>query len=161
VSFVISLIVVHKLEGRILSPFVELYHVLHSILAGDPYRRCREIAAPEEIKRVLSSVNLILDERVARDSTDAQKRLAPSHATLERSALIYLLEARDDAMVVVDEHGEIVASNRRGLAELSSPKGILLKQQLHDLPSQDNRKALEPIPLQGSSGWLCILHPSG
>lgn len=159
VSFVISLMVVHKLEGRVLNPFVELYRVLQSVLAGNPYRRCREIDAPEEIKRVLNSVNLILDERLTRNHADAQKKRASSHATLERSALMYLLEARSDAMVVVDEHGEIVASNRRGLAVLSSPNGVVLRQRLLDLPSQGDGQTVEPIPLKGSSGWLCVLHP--
>jgi PAS domain-containing protein len=160
VSFVISLIVVHKLEERVLNPFVELYRVLQSILAGNPYRRCREIDAPEEIKRVLSSVNLILDERLTGDHADAQKRRAPSHATLERSALLHLLEARPEAMVVVDEHGEIVASNRQGLAVLGSPKGMLVKNLLLEVPSQkSDDQTIEPIPLKGSSGWLCVLHP--
>jgi PAS domain-containing protein len=160
VSFMISLIVVHKLEERVLNPFVELYRVLQSILAGNPYRRCREIDAPEEIKRVLSSVNLILDERLTGDPADAQKSRAPSHATLERSALMHLLEARSEAMVVVDEHGEVVASNRQGLAVLGSPRGVLVKNLLRDVPSQkSDDQTIEPIPLKGSSGWLCVLHP--
>jgi PAS domain-containing protein len=160
VSFVISLIVVHKLEERVLNPFVELYRVLQSILAGNSYRRCREIDAPEEIKRVLSSVNLILDERLTGDHADVQKRRVPSHATLERSALIYLLEARSEAMVVVDEHGEIVASNRQGLAVLGSSEGMLVKNLLRDVPSQKNDdQTIEPLPLKGSSGWLCVLRP--
>jgi hypothetical protein len=159
VSFVISLIVVHKLEGRVLTPFVELYRVLQSVLAGNPYRRCREIDAPEEIKRVLNSVNLILDERLSRDPEGTQNSRAPSHATLERGALMHLMEARSDAVVVVSEHGEIVASNRRGLAVLDSPQGARLRQQLLALPSQGDGQAIEPIPLKGSSGWLCVLHP--
>jgi hypothetical protein len=160
VSFVISLIVVHKLEERVLNPFVELYRVLQSVLAGNPYRRCREIDAPEEIKRILSSVNLILDERLTGAHVDPQKRPASSHATLERSALLYLLETRPEAMVVVDEHGEIVASNRQGLAVLDSPKGGLVKNLLLDVPSQkSDDQTIEPIALKGSSGWLCVLHP--
>ena len=159
VSFMISLIVVHKLEARVLNPFVELYRVLQSVLAGNPYRRCREIDAPEEIKRVLSSVNVILDERLSGDQADVQKRRAPSHATLERSALMHLLEARSEAMVVVDEHGEVVASNRQGLAVLGSPRGVLVKNLLRDVPSQkSDDQTIEPIPLKGSSGWLCVLH---
>lgn len=160
VSFMISLIVVHKLEERVVNPFVELYRVLQSVLAGNPYRRCREIDAPEEIKRVLSSVNVILDERLTGDHADTQKRRAPSHATLERSALLHLLEARPEAMVVVDEHGEIVASNRQGLAVLSSAQGTLVKNLLLDVSSQkSDGQTIEPIPLKGSSGWLCVLHP--
>lgn len=160
VSFMISLIVVHKLEERVVNPFVEIYRVLQSVLAGNPYRRCREIDAPEEIKRVLISVNVILDERLTGDHADAQKRRAPSHATLERSALLHLLEARPEAMVVVDEHGEIVASNRQGLAVLSSSKGTLVKNLLLDVSSQkSDGQTIEPIPLKGSSGWLCVLHP--
>ena len=157
-SFVISSLIIRRLERQVLNPLVDLHDVLESIHAGNRHRRCRVIEAPEEIRRVLNSINALLDRYL--DSSDPVSSMgAPSHATIERSALMQILEQQTEAMVLVDEHGALVAANNRALAVLGSPAGESVRQLLGRLPFEPIHDAsIEPIALKGGAGWLCVLH---
>jgi PAS domain-containing protein len=157
-SFVISSLIIRHLERHVLNPLVELHDVLEAVNVGNRHRRCRVIEAPEEIRRVLSSINSLLD-RYLNDSDRVSSRGAPSHATIERSALMQLLEQQTEAMILVDEHGVLIAANNRGLAVLGSQAGEGVKQLLDRLPFEPIHDAsVEPIALKGGAGWLCVLH---
>jgi nitrogen fixation/metabolism regulation signal transduction histidine kinase len=156
VSFVISLLVIHRLERFVLNPLIELYDVLEAVRAGNHHRRCRVSEAPEEIRRVLSAVNSLLDQ-IYHGSTLLRHTSCPT--TVEHSALLHFLEQQPAAMVLVDERGKVVASNSRGLAVLSNPEGIRVKQVLEQLPTEPLQdEHIESIALKGASGWLCVLH---
>jgi PAS domain-containing protein len=155
-AFVISLIVVRRLERHVLYPLIELHDVLAAVRAGNRYRRCRIIEAPEEIQRVLHSVNALLEHRL-NGSDAAPHRRVHFETPLAHAALIHLLEQRPEAMVLVDAHGAVIASNNRGLAILSSPDGEHIKRLFKQLPVAERHDLVEPIALQGGSGWLCIL----
>ena len=161
VSFMISLLVIHRLERFVLHPLIELYDVLEAVRAGNHHRRCRVSAAPEEIRRVLSVVNVLLDQLYDRsDSARSHHTFSPT--TVERSALLHFMEQQPAAMVLIDERGEVMASNSRGLAVLSSPDGMRVKQLLEQFPAKPlPNEHIEPIFLKGTSAWLCVLHPSG
>ena len=112
-SFGISLIISHRLERHVLSPLVELHDVLEAVRVGNYHRRCRALAAPDEIRQVLSSVNFLLD-RSTNGNDGAERRPARSRVGLERSALLYLLEQQTDPLVLVDEHAGV---DRRALRD--------------------------------------------
>jgi PAS domain-containing protein len=157
-SFVISSLIIRRLERQVLNPLVELHDVLEAVHVGNRHRRCRVIEAPEEIRRVLSSINALLD-RYLNDSERVSSRGAPSHATIERSALMQILEQQTEAMVLVDEHGAVVAANNRGLAVLGTQAGESVRQLLSRLPFEPiDDASVEPIALKGGAGWLCVLH---
>ena len=157
-SFVISSLIIRRLERQVLNPLVELHDVLEAVHVGNRYRRCRMIEAPEEIRRVLSSINALLD-RYLNGSERVSSRGAASHATLERSALMHILEQQTEAMVLVDEHGALVAANNRGLAVLGNQAGESVRQLLGRLPFEPiDDGSVEPIALKGGAGWLCVLH---
>jgi PAS domain-containing protein len=157
-SFVISSLIIRHLERQVLNPLVDLHDVLEAVDAGNRHRRCRVIEAPEEIQRVLSSINSLLD-RYLNESDRVSSRGQPSHATIERSALMQLLEQQTEAMVLVDENGTLVAANNRGLAVLGSQAGESIRQLLGRLPFEPIHDAsFESIALKGGAGWLCVLH---
>ena len=80
-------------------------------------------------------------------------------ALRERSALMQILEQQTEAMVLVDEHGALVAANNRGLDVLGSQAGERVRQLLGRLPFEPIHDAsVEPIALKGGAGWLCVLH---
>jgi len=67
ISFLLSLVVVVRLQNRFVRPLVDLYQVLESARQGDRLRRCRIADAPREVIQVTQSVNKLLDERLQRD----------------------------------------------------------------------------------------------
>jgi nitrogen fixation/metabolism regulation signal transduction histidine kinase len=159
VSFVISLVVIRRLERHVLNPLVELSAVLDAIRVGNHHRRCRLMEAPEELRRVLNAVNALLDRGLSGHESPSSRH-AQVQATIAQSALLHLLEQQPEAVVVVDDGGDIVAANSHGLAVLSSPDGARLKQLLGQLsvaPVSD--KHLASTALKGTAGWLCVLRP--
>lgn len=156
IAFVMSLIVIRRLERHVINPLVELYDVLDTVRTGNPHRRCRMVAAPEEIRRVLSSVNALLDGRNSPPSREMH-----AHMASERGALLHFLEQHPHAMVLVDAHGDIVAANSRGLALLGSSEGERFKQLLGKLPAESlQNDHIAPIVLPGTAGWLVSLQSS-
>jgi nitrogen fixation/metabolism regulation signal transduction histidine kinase len=157
-SFVISLMVIRRLERHVLNPLIELHDVLDAVREGNHHRRCRIIEAPEEIRSVLHAVNALLD-RGLHDNENLPYRRASSHTIIARGALLHLLEQHPTAVVLVDERGDIVASNSRGLAVLSSLEGAQVKRQLAQLPAEpEHDHRIEAVPLKDVPGWLCVLH---
>ncbi len=71
-SFLLSLIVVLRLQSRFVRPLVDLYEVLESARSGNRLRRCRLQDAPREVIQVTESVNLLLDERLSRPQRGAR-----------------------------------------------------------------------------------------
>lgn len=76
-SFLLSLIVVLRLQARFVRPLVDLYEVLESARTGNRLRRCRLQDAPREVIQVTESVNLLLDERLAH-GRDPRSSFTPS-----------------------------------------------------------------------------------
>lgn len=70
-SFLLSLVVVVRLQNRLVRPLVNLYEVLESARQGDRLRRCRHSDAPHEVLQVTQAVNRLLDERLRRTHGDA------------------------------------------------------------------------------------------
>lgn len=63
-SFLLSIVVVVRLQRRFLRPLAELYEVLERARQGDRFRRCKLVDAPQEVVQVMQSTNRLLDERL-------------------------------------------------------------------------------------------------
>lgn len=63
-SFLLSIVIVVRLQKRFVQPLVDLHAVLENARAGDRLRRCRLSDAPREVIQVTQSVNRLLDERL-------------------------------------------------------------------------------------------------
>jgi nitrogen fixation/metabolism regulation signal transduction histidine kinase len=159
-SFIISLIIIRHLERHVLNPLIELSDVLDAVRLGNPHRRCRLMEAPEELRRALNAVNALLD-RGLRGSDGPFSQKAKAQANIEHRALLHLLEQCSDAVVIVDDRGNILAANSCSLDLISSPDGERFKQLLRQLPAeQPSDVHMTPVALTGVPGWLCVLRPS-
>ncbi len=156
-SFLLSAIVIASLERRVVAPLVELHAVLEVARVGDGHRRCRMAKGPIEVQRVLTAVNTILERLFLGPDNDVRSRVE-SRAKIERHALVHLLEERQEATVLIDEEGEILAANNQGLAILGAPDGQDVRQLLRETPRSDPSppEGLEPTRLEGG-GWLCTI----
>jgi uncharacterized membrane protein len=65
-SFLLSVLVVVRLQRRFVRPLVDLHQVLEVAREGDRLRRCRIADAPREVIQVTQAVNRLLDERLVR-----------------------------------------------------------------------------------------------
>jgi methyl-accepting chemotaxis protein len=63
-SFLLSIVVVVRLQNRFVRPLVDLYEVLDEAHRGNRLRRCRPSDAPREVVQVTRAVNRLLDERL-------------------------------------------------------------------------------------------------
>lgn len=63
-SFLMSVVVVVRLQKRFVRPLVDLHQVLVGARAGDRLRRCGVADAPREVIQVTQAVNRLLDERL-------------------------------------------------------------------------------------------------
>lgn len=115
-TFLLSLIAVRRVQRRVLDPLAELHLVLEASRGGDRYRRCRPLEAPLELRRAMSSVNLLLD-------AVHELPQAPKFGSSIRAALLQLLDDVSDPSWVVDARGVVVASNRAGEEVLSGADG--------------------------------------
>jgi hypothetical protein len=61
VSFLFSLIFIHRLNAQLLAPVAELREVLQSFQRGDVYRRCSTEGSPPELRILMQGVNDLLD----------------------------------------------------------------------------------------------------
>lgn len=65
-SFLLSILVVIRLQRRFVRPLVDLHDVLASVRQGNRLRRCLHLDAPHEVIQVTEAVNQLLDERLKR-----------------------------------------------------------------------------------------------
>jgi len=157
VSFIISLAIIRRLERQVLNPLIELSDVLDAVRLGNRHRRCRLTEAPEELRRVLNTVNALLDRGLNHHDGASSRQV---QANIEHRALLHLLEQHPEAVVVVGERGHIVAANSRGLDVIGRPDGEKFKQRLRQLPAEPSADGqITPVALHGAPGWLCVLRP--
>jgi nitrogen fixation/metabolism regulation signal transduction histidine kinase len=157
-SFLLSLGVVSRLRRRVIVPMVEMYEVLEAVRRGDLYRRCRANQGPIEIKRLASSINLLLDGGLTTTSVETSN----SSGDAVRTALAILLEERAIPTVVVDSQGNIVATNGPALDALNASDGPNLRKSIARLAEIDEDAPVEnarfdAVALPGDDGWLLSL----
>jgi len=61
-GFAASVLVLRRATAAVLDPLAELEQTLDAFRQGNPFRRCRGTGASEEMRRVLDTVNELLDE---------------------------------------------------------------------------------------------------
>ena len=155
-TFGISAVVAYRLQRRVLDPLLHLHDVLTAVREGDRYRRCRSFAASADVRRVLESLNVVLDRQIRNESRPSEVAV-PSREHAHRAALLELLDERPEPTVVVDPRGEIVAANRRGLAILADEGGQAYRDRLRDPEDETLRDGLTRRALRDEAGWLCVL----
>jgi len=63
----LGILLLRRLNARIVTPLEDLEAVVRAASGGDRYRRCRPFTGPRELGQTLQTINEILDERLTRD----------------------------------------------------------------------------------------------
>jgi nitrogen fixation/metabolism regulation signal transduction histidine kinase len=153
----LNLIVVRTLERRVVNPLRELTRVLDSARQGDTYRRCRATDAPADLRRALSVVNELLDERVSVIAAGSRRTERDSSLPIERAALHHLLEKLSAPTVVLGARGQVMAANLVAMDVLGGTRGEAVHEALVGLSKGTSSPLVSSTPFDASGGLLCTL----
>ncbi len=146
-----GLLVIRRLQRRLLLPLDELHATLGSFREGDAMRRCRFGDAPQELIEVRNVVNDLLDREDVGPCDDERHRDAA-----ERAALLVLLDQRPTPTLVLAADGGVIAGNVAALAAMEDDPAW--RAAITALRSGKTAVApLLALPLQTggrSNGWL-------
>ncbi len=153
-AFIISRIIARRLRRRVIEPVSDLWAVLRRVRGGESFPRCRHFETSSELQGVLSAVNELLDQR-ARTASQA-----PAQHSIERAALLVLLEEIDAPAAVVGDRGELLAGNERLLHLLAQADGEALRELLRRRERwPEDPRISEVRPLAPAQGSLVRLGP--
>jgi methyl-accepting chemotaxis protein len=72
-GFAAGIIVVVRIQRRVVEPMDEIYAVTKSCSEGDSFRRCQLRDAPGEVREIMATLNDLLDHRFAADVSSREK----------------------------------------------------------------------------------------
>lgn len=157
-SLIIGLIVINRLDSRLVQPLIELDHVVTALNSGDQHRRFTLARAPSEIRRMFDRLNQFFD-KMSRLNEERNSEVPERNRELERIGLLHFLESMGRPALIVADKGDILASNHEALLKLSDPEGPDFHNDLAQLSNgQEAPDYLEVTSLEGK-GWLCVEKP--
>ena len=112
-----------RLQRRMAAPLLELERVLLSADAGERLQRCANTGYSFGQQRALRALNRLLD------AAESHAR-SPATGTSPAELVPWLLDARGDALVVLDARGTIVSASRAALDVLSAEHDEKLLERL-------------------------------
>lgn len=146
-----GLMVIRRLQRRLLLPLDELHATLGSFREGDALRRCRFGDAPQELLEVRNAINDLLDRERVEPCADERFR-----DVAERAALLQLLDERQAPMLILSPDGAVIAGNGAALAALDDDP--IWRTTIEGLSQGATAVTpLQAMPLQAGgrpSGWL-------
>lgn len=158
-----ALAALRRMDRRVLQPVEELHDVLLGLTKGEGRRRCRPgTGASGELARAMAALNRLLDDRqdALRTATAAEHGLLTGGDEADRATLLQLLDESDEALVVIDATGDVVASNADGLDRLASEDG--LKAALVAIAKGEGAPdGIATRPVKGADRTICTLGAAG
>jgi PAS domain-containing protein len=152
----LSALTVRRLMNRLIAPVRELVATLDEVRAGNVHRRCVANQAPRELNRVFRDINQILDVHFN------PRPLTEHKAKIDRAVALWAIGREPDAIFVIDERGNIHASNDRGHDLLGSTMGPVVRGSLSTVVAREPKIVKLPggteihgAPLSGQTAWLC------
>ncbi len=147
-GFLLSIVVYRRLRERVEAPLLALADVLESVRLGDLRRRADPHRGPAETRRLAENVNHLVD-RVE----ELQRR--PSVERVDRRVLLGLLDRLAEPAWILDEHGQLLASNAAGLKAWDEPGPLrhALSAAIRDGLSPPTGWSIEK--LVAANVWLC------
>lgn len=118
-GFLLSIVVYRRLRERIEAPLLALHDLLEQVRNGENRRRADPHRGPAETRRLAENVNHLLDrvEELGR---------RPATERLDRRLLVGLLDRMTEPAWILDEHGQLLASNAAGLKTWDEPGPLRL-----------------------------------
>jgi len=150
-AFAWGLIAIRRARARLIEPLREVRNVLDGARSGDRYRRCRRIAAPVEVERIMTGVDDLLDARALRHFA-AEPSL---RAVNDRAILLHLLERRDGPAWIVTAKGSVDSANSAGLEALSADGATELRANLESAASGASPPGLRAEYVASAERWIC------
>jgi hypothetical protein len=150
-AFAWGLMAIRRARGRLIEPLREVRNVLNAARSGDRYRRCRHIAAPVEVERIMTGVDDLLDARALRHFADEP----PLRAVNDRAILLHLLEGRAGPAWIVTAKGTVDAVNRAGLDALANDGAAELRASLESAASGAEQPGLRVEYIASAERWIC------
>lgn len=152
-GFWVSLLAISRMRRRFLRPLAELHEVLQAFRAGEQFRRCSLREQPPEFEEIGTAVNRLLDDHWSRD---VERRM--ELAALDRAALLYLIDAHPEPVVILDRLGNISALNPAARQLVEGEDGRHLRQLFVRLAHrpEERPEEMQIVELPGR-GWFCFL----
>lgn len=149
-----GLMVIRRLQRRLLLPLDELHATLGSFGEGDAMRRCRFGDAPQELLDVRNAVNNLLDRELVEPCAERRFREAA-----ERVALLRLLDEHSAPMLLLSESGAVIAGNVLAMAALDEdPMWRTAIDGLRRGEATVTSLQATPLHAEGrANGWLLTL----
>jgi hypothetical protein len=122
VGFIAGLIVLRRVDSRILQPLAEVHATLTATKQGDARRRIHVPSVSSEVMFIMHSVNDLLDHAMTLSRAPSHVR-PPTEAAALRAVLLQMLDDRAEPCAVVRPDGSIEAANRDVLTMLQGPEG--------------------------------------
>lgn len=130
-SFLVSIRVYHRVEKRLLLPFVELDEVLTAVRGGDAHRRVSWQADDlqgDHSGRLTDNLNWLLDQRLGRPTGVIEELCL-------REALLSLIDRESEHVVLVgNDQGRVVAANEAGLKQAAAWRPLVEQFKAGEAP---------------------------
>lgn len=115
-TVLLGLLLLRRFHRRLVVGLGELQAVSDAQLRGDPWRRVNAEGMATELEAVGRALNTLLDARTARE-------VRPSTVPTARMAVLALLDARPEPLVLLEPCGDVFASNAAGLDRVGGAGG--------------------------------------
>jgi PAS domain-containing protein len=146
---VFSLALMRRARAKLIKPVYEIGAVLDACRAGDVHRRFNPGDASLEFQEIAEVINQLVTEHFS-----THERSWDPQAKLDRLALLRLLDARAEPIVVCDPGGAIAAANEAALEVLGGPEGGELREELTRAGRGEPADSITVEPL-GREGFVC------
>lgn len=152
-SFGWALLAAGRARRRLIDPLHEITAVLDAAHMGDSYRRCRHMAAPAEVKKMMTGIDELLDARALR----AYSQQPTLRASVDRQVLLFFLEQFERPAWVLTANGSMEAANGAGLALLAGEQGAAVRQLLAAGAEGEVSPQLRIKEIEGADRFVCEL----
>jgi PAS domain-containing protein len=153
-ALVLSVLIIRRLTQRLLLPIRELWVTLEAARSGDQFRRCAAASPPQEIRRIFTHINEILDLH------SKPRPWSERRAEADRAVVTWALRQRPAPTFVVDDRGQIFAANRTAQSLLGDSRGSAVRKALAAFndpsrPSGDGEMQLSVEAVPEGKVWIC------
>lgn len=147
-GFLLSIVVFRRLRERVEAPLLAIHDLLERVRNGDLRHRADPLRGPLETRRIAQNLNHLVDRVEA-----LQRR--PETERTDRRLLLGLLDRMPEPAWMLDDHGQLLASNAAGLKVWDEPGPLRLALAATIRGEVSAPTGWTVDRLGGSGAWLC------
>ena len=159
VGFIAGLIVLRRVDSRILQPLTTVHATLAAVKQGDSHRRVHVPAVSSDVMFIMHAVNDLLDQ--AAIAANAPSQIKPPTDTADlRAVLLHLIDDRAEPCAIVRPDGAIEAADRDVLELLQGTAGAELAAALREGASGNIvAPVVDAVTVADGAYVICTLSP--